>query len=77
MRCKLEIAKNNYGDALELLNNVNNKLKPIYKKLRCEAIEGVLKGVLKDSERIRLCEELEAMRLELGSCDDIDFDLFV
>ncbi len=70
LRCKLEIARKHFAEALALSAKLRNPNKPVHKILRRDAIEGALRYLtLHDNERRALTTELELLRASLQGVD--------
>ena len=68
MKCKLENACHHYGESLKTSKNIHNKDTFIYKKLRRDALQGVLStSALSDETRNEYKAEFERLDKELLS----------
>lgn len=73
LRCRLEIAKKHYGDALRQSERISDKDTPIYKAIRRDALAGELnESVLEDKVRLLYMHELDILAKELeGMSSDV------
>jgi len=68
LRCRLEICKGRFANALNLLDRISDKITVFYKKLRHDALIGELKSsALKDVDRQLYEKEIARLALELTS----------
>ncbi len=66
LRCRLENNHGNYGNALTLSEQINDKTTVFWKKIRRDALSGELQAsALKDSVRATYEEELSSLETEL------------
>ena len=77
LRCLLNNCLRNFKEALRLSENIINKEKMYYKKIRRDAVEGELEtSALPDAERARLKAELNQLNSEVSqdSLDDLSLN---
>ncbi len=75
LRCRLEIARKHYSDALSQSERISDKKTPIYKAIRRDALAGELnESALTDQIRREYGNELEILLKEL---EDLPGDIFM
>lgn len=74
LRCRLEIARGRYSEALNLSERITDKNTFFYKKIRFDALEGeVLHSALRDDVRAAYEDELSRLEMEIT---DVKPDMF-
>ena len=77
VRCRLEIARGHYANALSSSSSISDKKSPFYKAIRRDALEGELKNsVLNDNTRQRYKLEFDSLTGEpIGEKPSLPIDL--
>lgn len=71
LECRLEISRNRYPKAIDLLGKIQDISLPVYTSMKRDALEGVLRSVLKDAERAQYSAELTRLNKQLQGFDPI------